>query len=360
MNRAERLRRCYFNKPVDRPAVYSRTSFPKDDPSYDQLKAYLLTHTELKQGWSASSLEIGLPTETRTEPYSEDFERRITVLHTPKGPLESSFLSSLKGLPGMHETYFLKTREDAEKYLSLPLPELRENISEFFAAETQVGDRGIVDVRVGINPGGFTATLFGTETFALMSVTNRDILHALCQKQMTILTNRLKFLIGKNVGPFFSMLGEEYIAPPLHSSDDFYDFNVKYNRPIIDLIHNAGGRIHIHCHGSVKKVFQGFIDMGADVLHPFEPPPMGDITASEAKEFARDKLCLEGNIQIHRMYEATAKDVRQETEALILDAFDDSKGLIVSTTASPYIRGLGEACFPQYKAMIDTVVNWRG
>lgn len=360
MNRSERLRRCYFNQPVDRPAVYSRTSFPKDDPSYDQLKAYFLAHTELKQGWDVSALEPGLPTETRIEPYSEDFERRITVLHTPKGLLESSYLTSLKGLPGMRETYFLKTREDAEKYLSLPLPEIQEDVSGFFAAEAQIEDRGIVDTRLGLNPGGFTATLFGTETFALMSVTDRETLYALCQRQMTILMNRLKFLLGKDVGPFFSMLGEEYIAPPIHSPDDFYDFNVKYNRPLIDLIHDAGGRIHIHCHGSIKKVFQGFVDMGADVLHPFEPPPMGDITVSEAKEFARGRLCLEGNIQIHRMYEAMAEDVRQETEALILDAFDDSRGLIVSTTASPYIRGKGEVCFPQYKAMIDTVVNWKG
>lgn len=360
MNRAERLKRCYFNQPVDRPAIYSRTSFPKNDASYDQLKAYLQTHTELKQGWNASTLESNFPTETRTEPHSESFARRITVLHTPKGQLESSFLISLKGLPGMQETYFLKTREDAEKYLSLPLPEIRDDISGFLTAEAQIGNRGIVDVRLGTNPGGFTATLFGTETFALMSVTDRDILHALCQKRMTLIMNRLKFLIGKSVGPFFSMLGEEYITPLIHSPNDFYDFNVKYNRPIIDLIHDAGGRIHIHCHGSIKKVFQGFIDMGADVLHPFEPPPLGDITAAEAKELARDKLCLEGNIQIHRMYEATADDVQQETETLIQDAFDDSRGLIVSASASPYIRGEGEICFPQYKAMIDTVVNWRG
>jgi hypothetical protein len=359
MNRAERLRRCYFNQPVDRPAVYSRTSFPKDDPSYDQLKNYILTHSELKQGWNASALEPGLPTETSTEPFSENFSRRVTVLHTPKGPLTSSFLTSLKGLPGMQETYFLKTRADAEKYLSLPTPEILGDLSGFFAAQAQIGDRGIVDIRLGTNPGGFTATLFGTETFALMSVTDRDILHALCQRQMTLLTNRLKFMIDQNVGPFFSMLGEEYIAPPIHSPADFYDFNVTYNRPLIDLIHDADGRIHIHCHGSIKKVFQGFIDMGADVLHPFEPPPMGDITALQAKEFSRGKLCLEGNIQIHRMYEATPEDVRRETEALILDAFDDSRGLIVSTSASPYIRGEGQTCFPQYKAMIDTVVNWK-
>ena len=45
---------------------------------------------------------------------------------------------------------------------------------------------------------------------------------------------------------------------------------------------------------------------------------------------------------------------------LIEDTFDDRAGLIVSPTASPYIYGLGEECFPTYKAMVDTVLEWRG
>ena len=99
--------------------------------------------------------------------------------------------------------------------------------------------------------------------------------------------------------------------------------------------------------------------MGADVLHPFEAPPMGDITAAEAKAQARGKLCLEGNIQIAAMYEHRPEAIRAETKALIRDAFDDRRGLIVCPTASPYIRGAGGQCLEQFKAMIDTVVNWK-
>ena len=136
----------------------------------------------------------------------------------------------------------------------------------------------------------------------------------------------------------------------------FNDFNTRYDKPIIDLVHDAGGRMHIHSHGSIKAVFQGFLDMGADVLHPFEPPPMGDITPAEAKAMARDKMCFEGNIQIHRMYEATPDEIREETAQLIADVFDDRKGLIVCPSASPYIRGKGELCLPRYEAMVETVL----
>ena len=363
MNRRERLRRCYFNEELDRPGVYSRTLFPADDPSYDKLKAYLREHSELKYNWDSTQVESDYPVDISTEPYSEELERHTKTFHTPKGDLQFSELVRLKGHcdrePNMHESYLLKNREDAEKYLSLPLPEVGGDVSSFFKAREQVGDSGIVDVDLGTNPGGFAAGLFGSENFAIMSITDRYIIHALCERRMTIIINRLKFLLSEGVDPFFSTLGEEMIVPPLHGPADFYDFNAKYDKPIIDLIHNAGGRVHIHCHASIKKVFQGFIEMGTDVLHPFEAPPRGDISPREAKELACDKLCLEGNIQIDRMYNATPQQIREETQLLIQTVFDDHKGLIVSPTASPYIYGRGEDCFAQYKAMIDTVLAWK-
>ena len=192
-----------------------------------------------------------------------------------------------------------------------------------------------------------------------MNIFARTILGWLCA-QMAIVMGRAKFLLAHGVGPYFDMAGHERIAPPLHGPTDFHDFNVRYDKPIVDLIHDAGGRVHVHCHGSLGLVLQGFVDAGVDVLHPIEAPPMGDLTASQAKAIARGKMCIEGNIQIAAMYEHTPEQIRDETRALIADAFDDRRGLIVSPTASPYIRGAGEACFEMYRAMVETVRAWRG
>jgi hypothetical protein len=358
MNRRERLERCYRHEEIDRPAIYSRTGFPENDPTYDKLKAYLQAHTELKVPWSGVE-ETPNPTESYTEPCSEDYERHVTILRTPRGDLRSSRLVSLKGKPGLSEEYLLKTTEDAERYLSLPLPEFDvPDPSSFRATRAEVGDAGIVNVPLGSSPGGSVASLFGTWTFAKMSITHRDVIHELCDRQMGIIRDRLEVLLMEDIGPFYAMSGEEYIVPPIHGPRDFNDFIVKYEKPIFDTVHDAGGFVHVHCHGSIKRVFQGFLEIGVDVLHPFEAPPMGDITPSEARKLAGDRLCLEGNIQIDRMYSAPPDEIRRETERLIEIAFDDHKGLIVCPTASPYVRGMGEEAFPRYKAMIDAVLEW--
>ncbi|MBD3184694.1 hypothetical protein GF312_20605 [Candidatus Poribacteria bacterium] len=359
MNRRKRLERCFSYQELDRPGVYSRTGFPRNDPTYDKLKKYIQEKTELKRGWSGRKIRTSYKTESYKEPYNEDFERHITMLHTPKGELRRTRLASLKGQPGLAETYFIKNREDAEKYLSLPIPEINGDISSFPEAQKSIGNAGIVDVSLGMNPGGSVAMLFGTDNFAMMSLTDRDIIHELCKRQMDVYIENLKFLLDNDIGPFFSMAGQEYINPPIHSPKDFHDFNYKYDKPIIDMIHNSGGYVHIHCHGSIKGVLRDFVDMGVNVLHPFEAPPMGNITPSEAKEIVRGKTCLEGNIQINRMYEASPDEVWDETRQLIKETFDDRTGLIVSPTASPYIRGEGETCFPRYKAMIDAVLEWK-
>lgn len=357
MTSRERLRRCYFHEELDRPAVYSRAGFPADDPTYDRLKAYLEAHTELKRGWNGRAFESPDPVTTFTEPASADFERQMTVLHTPAGDLRATTLLSRHGLPGMHETYFITERADADIWLSLPPPALAGDTSSFAAADREIGDRGIVEVQLGMNPAGYVAELCGSETFAVMTLTDRDILHALCERRMQVMLATVRFLLDRGIGPYFAMLGEEYLVPPLHGPRDFDDFNVRYDTPILERIHDAGGRVHIHSHGSIRDVLPGFLALGADVLHPFEAPPMGDITAREAKAAVRGRICLEGNIQIADMYDSAPEDIRAQTAALIADAFDDGRGLIVCPTASPYIRGAGAQCFPQYRAMIDTVLH---
>jgi len=351
----ERLERCYYHQEVDRPGVYVRRGWPKNDPTYERLVKLIDSKTDLKFDWHLNT-PSGVRTESRTEPVSEDWQRQITVMHTPGGDLESARLASLKGQPGLDESYFIKNEGDVAKWLSLPMPPVEGDCSTFFKAKEDVGDRGIIEAPIGMNPGGTVARLCGSETFAIFSITQRDLVHQMLERQTQIMEAKLKLMLSHDVGPFFKMAGEEYVAPPLHGPRDFDDFNVAYDKRLTDLVHDAGGRVHVHCHGSIRRLLDLFIKLGVDVLHPVEPPPLCDCPAAEAKKVFEGKVTIEGNIQISDMYEAPVEEIERQTRALIEDVFYDRRGLIVCPTASPYIRGGGERSYANFECMIETAL----
>jgi Uroporphyrinogen decarboxylase (URO-D) len=356
----ERLDRCYRHLEVDRPGLFLRgiTAEAPDNPTYRPLRELVLEEADQKVFWSIDHLVAPLKTSRTVEPYSDDFERTITTLHTPAGDLRSSYLAGLKGQPGMPEEHFVKTVEDVETFLSLPKQDIGGEVSTFFEQVEKTGDRGIVEIHLGMNAGGYVAELLGSTAFALFSLHHREALHALARQRTEHLVRIVTFLRDTGVGPYFAILGQEYVAPPLHGPQDFHDFNTQYDRAIADPVHEADGRLHVHCHGPLKEVLGEFVEMGADVLHPIEAPPMCDVTAKMAKDAFRDKVCIEGNVQIGDMYAEGADAIRAMVTELIEDAFDDRKGLIVSPTASPYVPMMTEECFKNYAALIDVVTNW--
>lgn len=361
MTRRERLHRCYCHQEMDRPAVYVRTGMPANDPTYDPLRQLLRERTELKGMWDPSTnLQITEPdVHTTSEQYADDRIRHTQRIVTPAGELISTVIEDTTARKSMVEQPWIASAEDANRWLSLPMPQISGEVDSFFAACDDMGDLGIVEAKLGhaMNPAGTVAHRCGSDNFAMMTVTDRDILHALCEREMRIILNTLEYLLTRRVGPYFSILGEEYLVPPLHGPEDFNDFNVTYDKPIADRIHDADGRLHMHSHGSMKAVVDGFLKINPDVLHPFEPPPMGDITAKEMKQRVRGRISLEGNIQIADLYERSPDQIRTQTRELIRDAFDDHRGLTVCPTASPWMQNAGHKCIEQFRAMIDVVTG---
>jgi len=355
----ERLTRCFFHQELDRPAVFCRANdLPKNDDSYEELERLIASKSDLKNTWNAEPLIRSFEEEITVEGYSEDFDREIRKINTPKGELFSERLVGLKKQPGYVENYYLENEDDAEKFLSIPTPEVGGEVDGFFRLDEKIGDRGITVVRLGRNPAAFVVELFGSENFAVMSVDHRDILEVLVERRMKVVLELIDHLLTRGVGPFFAMAGEEYIVPPLHGRQDFFDFNFRHDKPLIDRIHSSGGRVHVHCHGRIRKVFDLFVEMGVDVLHPFEAPPMGDMEPEEAKRLAGGTMCLEGNIQIGDMYERSPDDIRDQASILVEELFTDRRNTIICPTASPYIPGAGMLCLRQYEAMIETVCNF--
>jgi len=357
LTRRERLDRCYRGLETDRPGVYLRgvTDLSPADPSYEPLRKLAWLHTELKDHWSAWSLMPPQELDSRIEAHTDAFDRRITVLHTPAGELFRSEFVGRQKQPGMTEKYLLESPKDAERYLSLPAPEPSGELEGFFQTVARMGDRGIVEVGLGFNPAGAVAELFGTENFAIMSVEHRGVLHELMRRRMETTLRLIEHVVARGGGPYFAMLGEEYIVPPIHGPKDFRDFNLRYDKPIVDLVHEAGGLIHIHCHGSLKTVLDCFAEIGPDVLHPVEGPPMGDVTPADAKRILGEGVCLEGNIQIADMIEGQTESVRQQVRALLRDVWlPNRRGLIVAPTASPYLAKMTRLMLENYRALVQS------
>ena len=355
----ERLRRCFWHEELDRPAVYVRWGGMETDtdPTYAEMKRLVLSKTDLKIPWDAGTLIEQYAQPRSTEPYDDGFDRVVSVLPTAKGDLVRKDFVGRQGQPGFCEEHFLKSFDDCEKYLMLPLPQIQGDCAPFFRAIQKIGERGIVDVCLPSNPAGAVVELMGSEHFALMSTDARDLVHRLIERECRILCSLVRYLLERGVGPFFSFSGQEYIVPPLHGRRDFFDFNVPNDSRVTDMIHAAGGRVHVHCHGSIGTLLDGFVELGADVLHPFEAPPMGDVSPRGAKEALAGRVTFEGNIQIADMYGAQPQDIRAQVHTLVREVFFDREGLIICPTASPYRVGEGELCRRNYEAMIEEVLS---
>jgi len=357
----ERLDCCYRHKELDRPGLCFRGITPKtpSHPSFEALRELAMIHTDVKLRWDCRSLVEPPRMTFETEAVSDDFERHVTIIHTPGGNLRTSFMAGLRGQQGMREEFLLKTPEDAHKYLSQAEPRVGGDISPFFRLQEKLGRRGIVELPLGLNPAGFVVELFGAAQFGMFSIEHRDILHALMKRRMNHLLALIKFLLQAGAGPYFSILGQEHVTPPLYSVYDYRDFSVRYDRAIASLIHESGGCLHVHCPGPIREVLPCFVETGVDVLHPVESPPLGDVTARSAKKAFRNHICIEGNIAVADLFSESVETIRARTTALIEDAFSDRRNLIVCPTASPHTAEMTPRGYENYAAMVDVVTNWK-
>jgi hypothetical protein len=359
MTSRERLDAAYRCRPTDRVPIFVRgvgEATPKD-PSYAPLRDLVTRSCDLKWGWTSTQVLPPAKTTSRTDPYNEDFDLVTTVLPTPRGDLVHQHLAGRKGQPGMTRKHWLEGREDALKYLSLPMPEPQGDVSSFFELRKQVGERGIVEVAMGwMNPGGTVAELFGSERFALLSLEDRGLLLELMEFETQRHLRLIGYLLAQGVGPYFAICGQEYIAPPLHGPRDFWEFNVQFDKRVFAPIRAAGGLVHVHCHGSLAGLLEGFVEMGANVLHPVEAPPMGNVTAAQAKAVLRGKVCIEGNVQVGDLFTLPPDEIERQVAALIRDA-GRGGGLIVAPTASPYPPVCSERMLTNYVQMIRTILD---
>ncbi len=244
---------------------------------------------------------------------------------------------------------YLKSPEDVELYLSWPFAAPAVEAAPFFELDREVAEQGVVTHRIP-SALGVVGENFEPEPFALLSVENTDLALTLIETIAGRVYRHVRGLLEAGARPIFILGGPEFATPPLLSPRRFDDFVVRFDRPLIELIHGYGCPVIVHCHGRLDAVLERFVDLGVDGLHPLEAPPMGDVTLAEAKRRVGQRVCFVGTVQIGDMMSAPSREIARQVRAIREQA---CPGMILSTSATPYESPMSEHLMQNYVAAIE-------
>lgn len=329
MNSRERLLSIFRGGVPDRPAVRLWSARPGQEllhPAYEPVRDAAVATTDLVVSagsrfnvhWGAEKPPTG--TEERPGP-SAEWVDQVTTIDTPAGRLRSVYRAGVDGRPGYQVEHLVKEPADLKCLLSVPYAPFPFDAADFEKSEALLGDRGITMFGLD-HPMYALERLIGSQNFALWSRDCREDLLEVVAVYADRILEHAKQALHAGIRGVFGWVGPELCIPPLMSPADFDAFVMPYDRALCGAIHEAGGRVWVHCHGRMGPVLERFVEMGVDVLNPIEPPPLGDLTLAEAFARVGDRMGLEGNLETHDLMTLPADRVR----ALVAEALAAGRG----------------------------------
>lgn len=326
--------------------------FGKTDPSYRPLIDYVNEHADLVRQW---------PVPAVLDP-ADDGKLTGTVVPTPKGDLRMMRQLSVEHGTAWTRKHLIENQDGAEKWLSRPAQTspAHPDVSSLCALREQWGEAAVIRMSFG---SAFAAvqSLVPLETFYTWCFTERRLIERLVGRAHEENLARQEALLAAfdagNARPDFMWHnGMEMCVSPYLPPSYFRDFIVRYDGEILRRFKQAGVPVMIHCHGRLRDVIDMILTMEPAGLHPFEAPPLGDMTAAQSKAAVRGAMCIVGNIQLHDVYRATPAQIREMTRRLIDDAAERG-GLIATTTAQFNARQIEPQHVANYVAFVETVLR---
>ena len=370
MTPRERLLTAYRGGQPDRVPLYVRGVGPLDEQwvadrheSFRPLIDMVAEHGDLIVGYGPKQTGTCLMSfgdTARVEHLTHDEPRWVlheTIVHTPEGPINYVRQKSKEEYSSLTKEFWITDDDrDLKRFLSLPYDLPAPDVSDFADYERKIGDKAVI-ILGAIDPIAHVHDLIGSEKLAFWSFERRRDVDMLIEMFTERLLAWLDDIFNGGVRCVIAFVGAEYCLPPLMPPSDFTEWVVKPMKRITDRIHAAGCLAHVHSHGPLDAVLEGFAEMGGDILHPVEAPPMGDVTLTEAKRRIGDRVCLEGNIQIGDLYSAEPHEVREHVKRAIDEAAEGG-GFVLCPTASPYTPVLPEKVVENYRVFIETALEY--
>lgn len=250
--------------------------------------------------------------------------------------------------------HFCKSIDDAAALFEAGYENAICETKSLFTNLDELGDRGLPWVTIP-SPVMTVCRVFDPQDFLLFSALYKNEI----MKFMEIVYERtrqaLVRLLDMGAGPIIRFGGAEHATPPMMSPDDFDRLVYDYDKPLMDICHEMGCLVAVHCHGNIKHAVKRFMDMGVDQIDPVEALPWGDISLDEVRKITNEQITLTGNIQFSEITDSSPDAIKKRVRDIIKTAGPER--LIISMTGTPPER-ITRRQFDNYNSMIDTVIEY--
>ncbi|MEI7898654.1 MAG: uroporphyrinogen decarboxylase family protein [bacterium] len=291
----------------------------------------------------------------RTETFEEGYSRMTSTSVT----VGTTVLTSLDRRDRDVSTtwnleHLLKTEEDIAAFLQLPDDAFVQNIdlTPLWAAEAEVGDRGIVMVDFH-DPLCRVATLFSIADYTVFAMTRPDLFHLLLEQAARQTWAEAEQVARAFPGHLWRLVGAEYASEPFLPPALFSEYWVRYTAPVIATIRRYGGFPRVHSHGRLRNILPLICAAGAAGLDPVEPPQQGDVELGDVRREYGRELVLFGNIEaadIENM--PPAEFERKVAQALREGSQGEGHGFVLMPSACPYGRTISADTMRNYETMV--------
>lgn len=383
MTSRERLIATLNGQTVDRPAVsfYEIGGFninPEDpgeyniynSPSWRPLLELAWNSTDIIRlvspvradshiSWSSETSKAGNGDRIQKQKVWEEGDNRYTRLsYKFGGKTLTSLTRRIKDLDTVWTVEpLLKNTDDVRTFLQLPdeLFEEQIDIEPMLRQEAELGENGIVMVDTE-DPVCAAATLFNLEDFTLFAFTDKELCHKLLEKHARYIYHRTEKTAMDFPGRLWRIYGPEYVSEPFLPPDLFEEYVVRYDRPMIEMIHSGNGFARIHAHGRIKGILDQIVTMGADAIDPIEPPPSGDANLDVVRQKYGQDLVLFGNLEISDIENMPSDAFRKLVKKSIREGTrGKGRGFVLMPSASPYGREISALTMRNYQVIVEEI-----
>jgi hypothetical protein len=261
------------------------------------------------------------------------------TLKTPRGPLVR-VTRTPPGQPSMCVRHFIQEDADVDRYLSLSATAtpVSWEVSEAVARSREIGPRGVAYLDY-TDPFYDVSELFDQEDFIIRCATEPERIEALVRLRLDGVVEELRGLL-EALGPhretfLFYTAGPERATPPLLPPSAFERFVMPYQSRLVEMIHEAGYPVSLHCHGRLRQVLPYALECGFDVIEPAEPPPQGDIDLSALLRAVEGRAAILGYVQDQDLYTHDPEEIRGHIRA-VRRVVGERPGYVCAPTCTPF------------------------